>query len=77
MTTRQLNRTTEMKTFKETLIEMYSKDYDRWNTFAVENGSFEAWQRAKEYQVMLERTKKLPDNISPREYAELMKNPRT
>jgi hypothetical protein len=56
---------------------MYSKDYDRWNTFAVENGSFEAWQRAKEYQVMLERTKKLPDNISPREYAELMKNPRT
>ena len=66
-----------MKTFKETLIEMYSKDYDRWNTFAVKNSSFEAWQRAKEYQAILERAKKLPDDIGPLEYAELIKNPRT
>lgn len=66
-----------MKTFKETLLEMYSKDYDRWKDFAVKNSSFEAWQRAKEYQTIVEHTKELPDNISPREYAELMKNPRT
>ena len=66
-----------MKTFKETLIEMYSKDYDRWNTFAVENSFFEAWQRAKEYQTIVERTKELPDDINPWEYAELIKNPRT
>jgi hypothetical protein len=66
-----------MKTFKETLIEMYSKDYDRWKDFAMKNSSFEAWQRAKEYQVMLERTKELPDNISSRDYAEFKKNPRT
>ena len=56
---------------------MYSKDYDRWKAFITENNSFEALQRANEYQTMVECTKELPDDISPREYTELIKNPRS
>ena len=70
-----------MKTFKETLVDMYTGDYKRWSNLAAsftkeDEYSRLASERAKEYQVMLERAKELPDDTDPWEYINLLKNPR-
>ena len=70
-----------VKTVKEIFIDMCTSGYYRWSNLAesfTEEDEYSrlASERAKEYQVMLERAKELPDDTDPWEYINLLKNPR-